>query len=102
VYVVVHLRDSRLAAVRLIWHICVNGNAQVIAGALNGLSSLLVHFSGDFVAVDKNIEDLYKAIGLSLSIPEKLTRYAVPVGMHTKHRYCQRSVRESAVAERLV
>jgi hypothetical protein len=50
----------------------------VIAGTLDGLGSLLVHFGGDFVAVAENVRLLYKFVSVAVEPDPDAHRYEVP------------------------
>ncbi|KAF2075899.1 hypothetical protein CYY_002790 [Polysphondylium violaceum] len=50
----------------------------LIVCCLKGLDSLLFHFSGDFVAVPKNVQMLYQYIYLCMDPVSSATRYEVP------------------------
>lgn len=55
---------------------------QLIAGSVKGLTSLLVHFSGDFLADQKTVEAIYKYVCLGcLNPPPGLKTYDIPKGM---------------------
>ncbi len=54
---------------------------QLIAGSVKGLTSLLVHFSGDFLADQKTVESIYKYVCLGcLNPPPGLKTYDIPKG----------------------
>lgn len=50
----------------------------VIAGTLDGLTALLVHYSGDFTADEANVRQLYKFVFVALGHDDELHRYDVP------------------------
>jgi hypothetical protein len=53
---------------------------QLISGALRGLSSFLVHFGGEFTALAKNLQQLYKYVTLALQPLPDAKRYNIPKG----------------------
>lgn len=52
----------------------------MIAAGLTGMASLLHHFASDFVAVDKNIQELYRYMCFGLEPPAHVTQLHIPKG----------------------
>jgi hypothetical protein len=69
----VHINNKCLSIDVLIFEI----ERIVIAGTLDGLGSLLVHFSGDFVADPKNVKMLYKFVCIALTPDPTSGRYDI-------------------------
>jgi hypothetical protein len=53
---------------------------QVIAGALRGMSSFLVHFGAEFTSNAKNLSTLYRYMSLALEPLPNVNRYDIPKG----------------------
>lgn len=51
---------------------------SLVAGTLDGLCSLLVHFSGDFSADESNVRSLYKFVSVALTHDATSSRYDIP------------------------